>query len=126
VAVAGTEYVARAIGSLRLPPRSSPEPDISVYRRGAATMRSKPESAFLVIEISHSSLRKDTTTKARIYATAGIPEYWIVDLKRWRVEVHTEPADGTYTRTQVVERDGVVQAQAVPLPPLKLAELFAD
>jgi len=111
--------------SMTFAPRSQPEPDFSVTERGAATFDHHPSWALLLVEVSYSSLRKDRITKAPIYAKAGVPEYWIVDLKRWCVEVHTEPKDGAYPRTQTIARDGVVQAQAVPLPPLKLAELFA-
>jgi Uma2 family endonuclease len=105
---------------------SEPEPDFAVIDADAGGLAHHFRSALLVIELSKTSLRKDRVRKAPIYAAAGIPEYWIVDLVNWRVEVHTAPKDGVYTRTQVVERDGVVQAQAVPLPPLKLVELFAD
>jgi Uma2 family endonuclease len=106
-------------------PRSEPEPDFSVIEHGAKSMEHHAAWALVLIEVSHSSLRKDRVAKAPIYAAAGIPEYWIVDLEHWCVEVRTEPKDGAYRRTQTVARDGVVQAQAVALPPLNLADLFA-
>lgn len=50
-----------------------------------------PTSALLVIELSDSTIRFDRTQKATLYAAAGIPEYWIVDLKQRRVEVRRDP-----------------------------------
>ena len=67
---------------------SVPEPDVAVvpgelrdYRR------SRPTTALLVVEVSDSSLAQDRITKAAIYAAAGIPEYWIVNLRNDQVEV---------------------------------------
>ncbi len=76
--------------------------------------------------MSRTSLRKDRVRKARVYATAGVPEYWIVDLVRACVIVHTDPRDGTYTRVEDISATGVVAAIALPLPPLPVADLFAD
>jgi Uma2 family endonuclease len=44
-----------------------------------------------------SSLRYDREVKPKLYAAAGIPEYWIVDLQHRRVEVYRAPLDGVYT-----------------------------
>jgi Uma2 family endonuclease len=50
----------------------------------------------LLIEVANSSLRRDRTLKRRIYAAAGIAEYWIVDLRNNVIVVHRDPADDTY------------------------------
>ena len=76
---------------------SVPEPDLAlvpVADYGAA----HPTSALLVIEVSNASLRKDRSIKAEIYARAGVPEYWVVDLAGRCVEVRTEPRDGVYAQ----------------------------
>jgi Uma2 family endonuclease len=77
---------------------SEPEPDLAVYPP-APYARAHPDRALLIIEIAHSSLRKDRGIKAEIYAEAEVPEYWIVDLVHLAVEVRTAPANGHYTRT---------------------------
>jgi Uma2 family endonuclease len=74
---------------------SEPEPDIAVvpmedYWDG------HPAVAHLLIEVAESSLRKDRLIKARIYAEAGVPEYWIVDLGGRAIEVYRQPGDGRY------------------------------
>jgi hypothetical protein len=62
----------------------------------------------LVIEVADSSYRIDRSTKWAIYAAAGVPAYWILDLNRSRLEAHTEPRDGAYTRTALLGRDDEV------------------
>ena len=60
--------------------------------------RQHPDSAFLVIEVADSSLRKDRLAKGRVYALADVPEYWIVNLVEKIVEVHTDPSATGYAR----------------------------
>jgi Uma2 family endonuclease len=50
-----------------------------------------PSQALLVIEVADSTLRKDGIVKGRLYARAGISEYWIVNLESGEVEVHLDP-----------------------------------
>ena len=77
-----------------------PEPDLALVPvRDYA--RQHPDSALLVIEVAETSLRKDRLAKGRVYARAGVPEYWIVNLVDTMVEVHTGPtAAGYETITQ--------------------------
>jgi Uma2 family endonuclease len=76
---------------------SVPEPDLTLVPL-ADYSAAHPTSAFLVIEVANSSLRKDRSIKAEVYARAGVPEYWVVDLAGRSVEVRTEPEDGVYKR----------------------------
>lgn len=92
---------------------SEPEPDVAVYPR-AARAGSHPDDALLVVEVSDSSLRKDRGLKSEIYAEAGVPEYWIVDLVHGVVEVRTEPADGHYSRTVTRSRGERIALVAFP------------
>ena len=50
-----------------------------------------PADVVMVVEVSDSSLRRDQVFKKPIYAKAGIPVYWIVNLIDRRVEVYTDP-----------------------------------
>jgi len=68
-------------------PFSVPEADVAVVALDPHDyLRAHPTTALLVVEVSDSSLPQDRLTKARIYAGAGIPEYWIVDLVHERIE----------------------------------------
>lgn len=96
----GHEFLKRELGPgfwvrsqlpLELGLESDPEPDISVVAGSRVDYRGHPQSALLVVEISDSTLRYDRTEKLRLYAEAGIPEYWIVNLIDRQVEVHRQP-----------------------------------
>ena len=74
---------------------SEPEPDLSVVRRVAALAPDRhpgPADVALIIEVADSSLPLDRNRKQAIYAAAGIPEYWIVNLAERCIEVYREPA----------------------------------
>lgn len=83
---------------------SEPEPDITVLRFDPKLRREHPQTAALIIEVASSSLRRDRA-KAQLYAAAGVPEYWIVDLDRRVFEVYTEPFGEGY-RTMVTRSAG--------------------
>jgi Uma2 family endonuclease len=74
---------------------SEPEPDVVVIRGDNADYIDRQPSAGdvpLVIEVAERSLQTDRSAKKRTYAAAGIPVYWIVNLKARQIEVYTEPA----------------------------------
>ena len=70
-----------------------PEPDFAIVLLEALEAAERhPTHAALVIEVAFSSLAYDRDEKASLYARAGIPEYWIVNLPMRRLEVHRGPA----------------------------------
>lgn len=74
-----------------------PVPDIAVVPGGPDDYRQEhPTTALLVIEIADTSLEYDRTVKRSLYASAGIPEYWIVNLVERRLEVYREPSGAVY------------------------------
>ncbi|MBK8491072.1 MAG: Uma2 family endonuclease [Saprospirales bacterium] len=91
---------------------SEPEPDVAVlkprpddYTESHAT----PEEILFLIEVSDTSLAKDRTIKLPLYAKAGIPETWIVDLEKEQVEVYREPGPQGYAQVQVFEKGKAVK-----------------
>lgn len=88
----GSGFDVRVQLPLALGTDSEPEPDVAVVRGHWRDFRTAhPTSALLVVEVSDSSLAVDRSRKGRIYATAGIPEYWIVNLIDDVVEVYRDP-----------------------------------
>jgi Uma2 family endonuclease len=126
---AGTDaggYEVRVEGCLVVPDRTSlPEPDLMAVP-APEDPRRHPTTAFLVIEVAVRSLRTDTRIKPPLYAGAGVPELWVVDVDARRVTVFAEPRDeGGYASESRVGPDGLLRSRALDVAPLDLAELFA-
>lgn len=130
VALLGKALV-RAHSPLIVGADSVPEPDISVVDE-AESASGCPASAHLVIEVSqtsleHASLEHDRTTRASLYAGAGVPEYWIVDLESRRIERRTEcetgPDGDRYARLALHALDATLTPVAFPDAPLDLTAL---
>jgi Uma2 family endonuclease len=95
---------------------SEPEPDVWVAlvpRRSLAEGKPLPEELALVVEVADSSLRVDRRLKLPLYASAGIPVTWLVDLTAGRIEIHgqPEPTERRYATVQLVE-----EGASAPLP----------
>jgi Uma2 family endonuclease len=83
---------------------SEPEPDISIVRGKRSDYLNRKADANavgLLIEISQTTLMQDRGLKQRIYARAGIPVYWIINLVDRQVEVHTQPSGELYTARMI-------------------------
>ncbi len=92
---------------------SEPEPDIAVYPP-KDYRRELPSEAWLIIEVADSSLKRDRNVKAALYASIGVPEYWIVDLVHGLVLVHRDPVDGAYLSLTSVPHGGTLTPAAFP------------
>jgi Uma2 family endonuclease len=102
---------------------SEPEPDLAVIP-DMAPRPHHPASAALVVEVVVSSHTRDLTDKPPIYAQAGIPIYWAVDLEGQRAVTHHAPQAGRYTKVDVVAAEGELLAPELGLQ-VSLLELFA-
>ena len=99
------------------------EPDLAVV----APDRNKnahPDRAFLIIEVADSSLKLDRQEKAELYAHAGVPEYWVVDLAGRIIERHSEPSAGTCARVRPFRSGETVSPLAFPDVELRVDEVF--
>lgn len=101
----GLGFHLRVQGPLKMGVSDAPEPDVAVLRgswRDYDGRRPDPLTDVpLVVEVSDSSLVDDRTTKARLYAKHGLPEYWIVNLQGRTLEVRRLPQGGEYAETRV-------------------------
>lgn len=82
-------------GTLPLDKWSLPDPDVVWIPVPEATPQSDWPKPILVVEISHTTYKRDSGRKLRKYAFHGIPEYWIENLKADRVEVYRDPQNPT-------------------------------
>lgn len=96
---------------------SEPIPDICLLKpRGDFYTENHPmpEDVLLLIEISDMTLRFDTKIKGMLYAEAGIPEYWILNIRQNVLEVRSEPANGRYTRHEILRHGQTVSPLGLP------------
>ena len=104
---------------------SMPEPDVMWLRpRRYGFDRPKPEDALLLIEVADSSLRFDSTTKKTLYGNAGIPEYWIVDVKHQTLVRHRKSQDDGFADIESFGVSQTVTPSCQRSAELNVAELF--
>ena len=95
---------------------SEPEPDVAIVQPLRTLYRSRhpePENVFWLIEYANTSLTKDTTIKRKVYATAGIQEYWVLDLQNRQLKVYRDPNQGDY-QSETAFTTGVIYPFAFP------------
>jgi Uma2 family endonuclease len=95
---------------LALSDDSEPEPDVAIVPPGDYDA-AHPSTALLVIEVADSSLKKDRG-KAGVYASAGIGEYWIVNLGARTVEVYSSPEGDRYAEVRTFRAGDVLRPAA--------------
>ena len=100
---------------------SEPEPDLLILDREVPQPH-HPATAELVVEVALSSRRRDLRVKPRLYAGAGVPVYWVIDLDGGRAIQHSEPVGGEYQRVEVVTE---LTAPHLGLAPVAVAEVLA-
>lgn len=107
--------------------RTEPGPDLVLVRPREDYYRGGhpgPQDLYLVIEVAESSLTYDRQTKAPLYARAGIPELWIVNLIDHVIEVHREPSADGYRAVTVARRGDSVQSLAFPDVSIAVSDLL--
>ena len=109
----------RAIVSVQNPVHlsdfSEPEPDISILKLRDDFYTShhpKPEDIVLVIEVAGTSITYEKEVKLPIYALAGIPEFWIIDLDNLQINIFQIPRHGSYTRRETFFKEDAIYLAA--------------
>ena len=83
---------------------SEPEPDAMVVKRyhlGDEPEKASATDVFLVVEVSDSTLKYDLNEKLPLYAAAGIPEVWIIDVNLNRITQYHTPVADNYTHSNI-------------------------
>ena len=71
---------------------SEPQPDVAVIPGSPRNYTDHPTVAALTVEVADATLSNDLTTKAELYATAHVPEYWVLDVANRQLHVFRNPA----------------------------------
>lgn len=101
---------------------SVPEPDLAVAEH-SPDPSIRPNVALLVVEVSITSKARDLG-KARIYAAAGVPRYWIVDIPGELVLEHTDPGPDGYAVVTPLRGDDVLDAHVDGVPTTTVAAIL--
>ena len=71
-----------------------------------------PKDTLLVVEVAHSSLGYDRLTKAPLYARAGVPELWLLEVQDKRLWVYRKPKGKAYEEVfEVMRGEGLELTQ---------------
>ncbi len=102
---------------------SEPEPDVMVFP-DADYWREHPSKAFLVVEVSRSSLRKDKGIKSVLYGLAEVDEYWIVNHVENVVEVYRDRYEGEWRQRTTHQRGDTIRMVAFPDVEISISEIL--
>jgi len=108
-------FILSVQNPLRLHARTELQPDVALLRPRDdfyASALPAPQDVLVVIEVADTSADADRALKIPLYAKAGVPEAWIVDLPGQTVEAHRDPVGGAYRHTRTF-RPG---SPAIPVP----------
>ncbi len=110
---------------------SEPQPDVSVIPGSRKAATAHPTQAALLVEVVDATLFYDTTTKAELYAEAGVTDYWVLDLQHRELIVFRDPqslATGlnavAYQSRQVFGPNDTVSPLAAPHATVRAADLL--
>jgi Uma2 family endonuclease len=112
----GDKVKIRDAKPITLPNDSEPAPDIAIVKPLGATYREHhpyPDDIFWLIEFANTTLKKDLGVKKKIYAAAGIPEYWVVNLQATELKVFRDLIDGEY-HEELTLTNGSIQSRSFP------------
>ncbi len=113
----GQRAIVRIQNPLLLNDRSMPQPDLLLLERRDDFYRHRhpsPGDVLLLIEVSDTTVAFDRTEKLALYAAAGIPETWIVNIPGHRIESYTEPENGQYGTVRCFGIGESISPQAFP------------
>ena len=121
----GEGYLVRPQLPLAIGDSSEPEPDLAVVRGSGWEHRdAHPTETVLLVEVAQSSLAFDRGLKRTIYAEAGVPEYWIVNLDQGVLEVYREPSPEGFGDQRILRRGDTIQPLAAAGASIAVADLL--
>ena len=117
VAAVGDRAIVAVQDPIVTGPESEPQPDLTLLRPRLdfyAGSHPRPVDLLLVVEVADTTLAFDRTVKVPLYARAGIPEVWLVDLAGEAVEVYRRPTGDQYAEVRRIIRGEQIVLEAIP------------
>lgn len=126
-------FSGRAIVDVQNPVRgweySEPQPDLALLRARPGMYSDAhpgPGDVLVVVEVADTSGRYDREVKLPLYASAGFPEAWLVDLTDQRIEVHRMPTPEGYRDVRILRRGDRFAPEAFPDVEFPVDEVLGD
>jgi Uma2 family endonuclease len=128
----GPGWDVRTQGPIGLDDDSEPEPDVAVVPGEAGDYaRAHPSRPVLTVEVAESSLAHDRQRKGSLYARAGLPDYWVLNLVDRVLEVYRDPVvdpaapfGWRYGRAEVLDASAEVAPLAAPETRIPVSRLL--
>ncbi len=101
----GDRAIIRVQNPIRIDPRSEPQPDLALLKPNPsdyAEALPTPQDVLLLVEVMDTFQAYDREVKLPLYARAGIPEVWLLDLEALRLEVYRKPTPEGFAEAQVL------------------------
>lgn len=95
----GSQAIVSIQDPITLDELSEPEPDVALLAPRDdfySESHPQPEDILLIVEVADTPVTYDRDVKIPLYAGAGIPEVWLVDLTDEAVELYRSPVSGAY------------------------------
>ena len=109
----GSKYRAVTEGTINAGEHNAPEPDIILTSEAYGEGPIPLSSVGMIVEVSDTTLQYDKTTKQCVYAAAGVPEYWLFDLKAKIVHQMWSPEGSGYSRSRQVPASEMITAETI-------------
>jgi Uma2 family endonuclease len=115
--LAGDDVVVWIQNPLLLDDQSEPLPDVMLLK-GTTELyldeHPRPAAVLLLVEVSDTSLQYDRGTKLPMYAAAGIPEVWIIDLAARQIDIYRDPAGRSYSTHSACQGKDLLAPRLLP------------
>ena len=96
---------------------SEPEPDLAIIKGTILDYvdhHPRPDRVYLVVEVADATLKQDCEVKDKVYAQAGIADYWVLDVKNRQLHIFRRPTSKGYTSHLILKEPNQVSPLAFP------------
>ena len=122
-------FIVRVQSPIALDAYSEPEPDLVLLRPHAdfyAEAHPSAADVMLAVEVADTSIDYDREVKLPLYAQAGLPEVWLIDLQKGYIEVYVRPQGGVYQQRVEVTADATLTSPTVADLELAVADVLGE
>jgi Uma2 family endonuclease len=123
----GNTALVRTQDPIQLDDWSEPEPDLAIVRGTVLDYSDRhpgPSDLELVVEVADSTLKQDCEIKDKLYAQAGIVDYWVLDVKNRKLHIFRNPTPTGYTSHLILAEPSQIAPLSFPSFVLSLAAIL--